>query len=109
MNKRARSSIKGEEVIALMRNNESIVQLLKYICCAARTIIKGCANEEKAEFDQKKIITTASSARNGEGKRKWDTISPLLNCIGNIIKQIDKCSIRQARDFLAKALEASVR
>lgn len=37
------------------------------------------------------------------------TKNALLNCIGNIIKQIHKCSIDQSRDFLTKALLGNVK
>lgn len=65
------------------RNNESVQQLIKHVCGAVRTGLR-----------QK----TAES----------DVISPLLNCVSNVLKQMDKCSIPQARAFLAKALEATV-
>ncbi len=62
----------------MARHNESMEQLIRHICGTAR----------------------ADKSRNA--------VVPLLNCVGNILKQIDKCSIRQARDFLEKALEATV-
>lgn len=33
---------------------------------------------------------------------------PLINCIGNIIAQIDKCSLGQSRAVLTKAIESTV-
>jgi hypothetical protein len=69
---------KGEELTSLIANNATIQQTLHCIWI---------------------------SLRSGPSPFR---ISPLLNCVGNIINQIDKCSPKQARNFLSKAQQALV-
>jgi len=72
--------IKGEELVSLLANNTAILQIIRNILISS----KGGPHPKK-------------SASN-----------PFLNCVGNILNQMDKCSILQAREFLTKALKASV-
>ncbi len=79
--KMAHGYARGEELVCLLTNNTTLLQILRHLWNSAKSI----------------------------GAKKERVISPLLNCVGNIMSQLDKCSIKQARDFLTKAAKASVR
>jgi len=76
--KMAHEFSKGEELISLITNNSIIQQILHSMWITLRS--------EPLPFK----------------------ISPLMNCVGNILNQIDKCSPKQARNFLRKAQQALV-
>jgi hypothetical protein len=115
VNKRAHKSRKGENAGVLKKNIEAILHLLKSICRILKTFDKKfmpkgprslttreVVKREEEEAEEKK---TAPSIKE---KDQSKTPPPLLNCIGNLLRQIDKCSINQAAEFLSKALDATV-
>lgn len=106
VNKRAHKYRKGENAIVLKKNIDSVSHLVKNIC---RTLRLGKEKENLAVNpkdplpEDSKILPQKIAPPTPEASK-----NPLLNCIGNLLKQIDKCAIQQAGDFLSKALEATV-
>lgn len=78
--KLARSPSKGEELISLITNNGTMQQTLRLMWLSLRSGSGLCGT----------------------------SVSPLLNCVGNVLNQVDKCSPAQARYFLLKAQQALV-
>jgi len=98
LNKRAKKIKKGEEIITLTKNNEGIIELICKICRNIRSMAK----ESVQVCIQQQHGNSLLLGPNPKIK------IILLNCIGNIIKRIQKCSIEQAREFLTKAISGTV-
>lgn len=75
----------SEGTTGMGQNSRTIQQLIRHICGCVRAGARKDAGE-----------LPPSQSR--------DVVSPMLNCVGNLMVQLDRCSISQAREFLAKAL-----
>ena len=99
MNKRVHKFKKGEEMAVLLRNSESISQIIGTTRKTAFATLKQQQQQSSTQQQQSNVGPTT-----GETKIK----NMLLNCAGSIVKRMSKCTIKQARDLLSKSLEATV-